>query len=188
MHFAVRTQKYKLVSPHDDPHHILYQPTDQELWRTLENLELYDMENDPSERINLAGKHPDIVDDLLESYEDWYDEVTQERDAKGIQRIYLGTEVQPEVILSRFDWGGPRVIQSTYLRSRDNQLGYWRVKTESGMYEISLDLPEMNADGVAHIKYRDVHLTLPVQKDQEKLVFHNVELPGGTGVRKQSFF
>ncbi|MFC2112946.1 arylsulfatase [Bacteroidota bacterium] len=174
MHFAVRTQKYKLVSPHDDPHHILYQPTDEELRKTLARLELYDIEKDPSERINLARKHPEIVEDLLARYEDWFDEVTQERDSKGIQRIYLGTAAQPEVILSRYDWGGPRVISK-------NQLGYWRVQTEPGLYEISLDLPRLSSNGIAHIKYQDVHLTLPVQKNQKTVLFSNVNLPGGTG-------
>lgn len=174
MHFAVRTQKYKLVSPHDDPHHILYQPKDEELRQTLAKLELYDVENDPSERINLAGKYPEIVEDLLTRYENWYDEVTEERDSKGIQRIYLGSPAQPTVNLSRFDWGGPRVISR-------NQLGYWRVQTEPGLYEISLDLPKRELDGVAHIKYQDLHLRLPIQKDQEKVVFKNVPIPGGTG-------
>ncbi|CAZ97290.1 MULTISPECIES: arylsulfatase [Zobellia] len=174
MHFAVRTQKYKLVSPHDDPHHILYQPKDEELKEVLANLELYDVEKDPSERINLAKDHPEIVEDLLARYENWFDEVTEERDAKGIQRIYLGSERQPEVNLSQFDWGGPRVLSK-------NDLGYWRVKTEAGTYKIRLSLPPSKVDGVAHLKYKDVHLTLPIKKDQKTITFNDVELPEGRG-------
>lgn len=101
MHFAVRTQQYKLVSPHDDPHHLVYQPKDIALRATLANLELYDIEQDPSERVDLALKNPDIVEDLLLRYENWYDEVTQELKSKGIQRIHLGTSHQPLVNLSR---------------------------------------------------------------------------------------
>jgi arylsulfatase/arylsulfatase A len=63
MHFAARQQKYKLVSPHDFPHGILYQPSDEELEKVLENLELYNDEEDPSERINLANEHPGIVEE-----------------------------------------------------------------------------------------------------------------------------
>jgi arylsulfatase A len=174
MHFAVRTQKYKLVSPHDYPHGILYQPKDEELKEVLANLELYDVENDPSERINLANKFPEIVEDLLAKYENWFDEVTEERDAKGIQRIYLGNPEQPNVNLSRFDWGGPRV-------NSKNQLGHWRVKTESGVYNISYDLPKMTSDGVAHLKYNNIHLQTAIQKGQEKVEFNNVKLPAGEG-------
>ncbi len=174
MHFAVRTQKYKLVSPHDFPHGILYQPKDEELEAVLENLELYDVENDPSERINLSQKYPEIVEDLLATYENWFDEVTEERDAKGIQRIYIGTTSQPEVNLSRFDWGGPRVISK-------NELGYWRVKTEGGLYKIRLDIPEPMSDGVAQIKYQNVHLKMPFKKGQKNIMFNDVSLPEGEG-------
>ncbi len=174
MHFAVRTQRFKLVSPHDFPHGILYQPTDDELEDVLANLELYDVINDPSERINLAQRQPEIVEKLLFQYEEWFDEVTEERSAKGIQRIFLGSTSQPLVTLSRFDWGGPRVIS-------ENELGHWRVQTESGRYQVTLDLPELEDDGFAHLKYHDLHVRLPVQKGQERVVFSTVDLPKGQG-------
>lgn len=180
MHFAVRTQKYKLVSPHDDPHHLLYQPKDEELKEVLSNLELYDIENDPSERINVADTYPEVVEDLLFRYENWYDEVIQERNIKGIQRIYLGTSAQPIVNLSRFDWGGPRVISK-------NELGYWRVHTEPGLYKVTLHLPKRKLDGIAHLKYQDIHMQLPIKKEQKEIVFNNVSIPAGVG-DFQAFF
>lgn len=186
MHFSARTQKYKLVSPHNFPHGIVHQPTDFELKNVLKNLELYDVENDPSERKNIAQQHPEIVERLLEEYDDWFDEVTEERDAKGIQRIHLGTAAQLHTNLSRFDWGGPRVISRfDYGGPRvieDNQLGYWRVQTEAGTYNVSLDLPDIKHKAVAHLKYNDViHLKQPIQKGQKKVVFENVRLPKTTG-------
>ena len=174
MHFAVRTQKYKLVSPHDFPHGILYQPKDEELQEVLSNLELYDVEVDPSERINLADKYPEIVEDLLLKYESWFDEVTEERAAKGIQRIHLGSRQQPMVNLSRFDWGGPRVISK-------NELGHWRVTTEAGVYTINLHLPKTNTDGIAYLKYNDLSLEKPISKGQSNVVFEKVSLPKGEG-------
>ncbi|MBO0590147.1 arylsulfatase [Cellulophaga sp. E16_2] len=180
MHFTVRTQTYKLVSPNDFPHGILYQPKDDQLKEVLSNLELYNIEEDPSERIDLAKKYPEIVEDLLAKYENWFDEVTQERDAKGIQRIYLGETATPEVNLSRFDWGGPRVIS-------ENELGFWRVRTEAGIYDISMDLPEVIADGLAHIKYQNVHKTLAIIKGQKQIIFKNISLPSGVG-NFQAFF
>lgn len=185
MHFALRTPKYKLVSPHNFPHGIVHQPTDFELKNVLKNLELYDVQNDPSERINIAKDHPEIVDAMLVRYENWFDEVTEERDAKGIQRIHLGTIAQPHVNLSRFDWGGPRVISRfDYGGPRvieDNQLGFWRVKTEGGVYDISYDLPEISANGLAHFKYKDVHLEAAIVKGQKSIEFKNVELPSDVG-------
>lgn len=185
MHFALRTPKYKLVSPHDFPHGIVHQPTDHVLKNVLVNLELYDVENDPSERINIAKDHSEIVDEMLARYENWFDEVTEERDSKGIQRIYLGTSAQPHVNLSRFDWGGPRVISRfDYGGPRvieDNQLGYWQVRTEKGRYNISFDLPKIKSDGIAHLKYRNVHIKIPVKKGQKNITFRDVNLPEGVG-------
>ena len=37
----------------------------------LATLELYDIQNDPSELNNIAGKHPEIVKQLLMNYGDW---------------------------------------------------------------------------------------------------------------------
>ena len=185
MHFTARTQQYKLVGPHSFPHGIVHQPTDHELKNVLKNLELFDVERDPSERINLAAKHPEIVDNLLEQYEDWFDEVTEERDAKGVQRIHLGTKAQRNVNLSRFDWGGPRVISRfDYGGPRvieDNQLGHWQVKTEEGVYDVSFDLPEITKNGVAHLKYKNVHLQKRIKIGQTKVLFDKVKLPAGTG-------
>ncbi|GAL81991.1 hypothetical protein JCM19274_171 [Algibacter lectus] len=174
-----------MVSPHNFPHGIVHQPTDFELLNVLKNLELYDVENDPSERINIAKDSPEIVEVMLARYEDWFDEVTEERSAKGIQRIYLGSKSQSHVVLSRFDWGGPRVISrfdyGGSLVVEDNQLGYWQVKTEKGLYQIVLDLPEIESDGVAHIKYNNVHVKMPVKKNQKQVIFEKVEIPSGTG-------
>ncbi|GGZ83521.1 arylsulfatase [Algibacter mikhailovii] len=185
MHFTVRTPKYKLISPHNFPHGIVHQPTDEVLKNVLKNLELYDVENDPSERINIANKHPEIVDAMLARYENWFDEVTEERDAKGVQRIYLGTKNQPHVNLSRFDWGGPRVISRfDYGGPRvieDNQLGYWQVTTEKGLYDVSFDLPQIKSDCTAHLKYKDVHIIHPIKVGQKNIVFKNVQLPEGAG-------
>lgn len=185
MHFGLRTPKYKLVSPHNFPHGIVHQPTDFELKNVVKNLELYDVENDPSERINIAKENPEIVNAMLERYENWFDEVTEERDTRGIQRIYVGNKIQPHVNLSRFDWGGPRVISRfDYGGPRiieDNQLGHWQVKIEEGSYDVSYDLPKLENGGIAHLKYNNVHLTIKLEENQKKVIFKNVKLPAGKG-------
>lgn len=177
MHFAARTQTYKLISPHDYPHGIhLNKQTDEDLEKVLNNLELYDISVDPSERINLAAKNPEIVDKLLEQYEEWFYEVTEERDSKGIQRIILGTNKQPSVSLSRFDWTGPRALYDY-----SNSLGHWLVKTHEGLYTINVKLPKANNDGIAHFKYNGIHIKQNIKKGQSTLTFNKVKLPAGTG-------
>ncbi|MBU3018840.1 arylsulfatase [Paraglaciecola agarilytica] len=185
MHFTLRTPKYKLVSPHPFPHGIVHQPTDFVLENVLKNLELYDVQKDPSERINIAAQHPEIVDDMLLRYENWFDEVTEERAAAGIERISLGNAAEPSVHLSRFDWGGPRVISRfDYGGPRvieDNQLGYWRVHSFKGRYEITYDLPDVSDNAIAYLKYGEVYLSKNLTKGQKTVTFNDVKLPSGNG-------
>jgi arylsulfatase A-like enzyme len=46
-----------------------------EKWRLVANKELYDIDNDPCEKNNLINEHPEIVQNMLEAYEAWWDEV-----------------------------------------------------------------------------------------------------------------
>jgi arylsulfatase/arylsulfatase A len=177
MHFAARTQSYKLISPHDYPHGIhLNRPTDEDLEKVLASLELYDVSKDVSERINLAAEKPEVVDKLLAQYEEWFYAVTEERDAKGLQKIYLGTKAQPSVSLSRFDWGGPRALYDY-----SNSLGHWQVTTETGKYNINVEMPALDEKAVAHFKYNGVHLTQDIKIGQTSLQFNNVKLNAGEG-------
>ncbi|MFC3122448.1 arylsulfatase [Agaribacter flavus] len=175
MHFAVRGQKYKLVGPHDNPHQIYTQPTDAEIQDVIRRLQLFDLENDESERINIAAQHPEIVDTYLEAYENWFDDVTDELSKKGIQRIYLGTKEAPNAYLSRYDWGGPRGVFT-----RGNA-GFWRVSTVAGKYQIKVTLPFIKKDGFVHLKYQDLHIKKKVAKGQTTLTFEDVKLQAGEG-------
>lgn len=85
--FAVRNQRYKLVQPTgmDDSRQAHIRRRYEELCaaqgrgqRTIEGpprYELYDMANDPGERTDIAGRHPDLVEKMKAQYERWFDDV-----------------------------------------------------------------------------------------------------------------
>lgn len=172
VHFAVRKQRYKLIQPQDDPHGIINRPSDAELKRWLDRLELYDIKTDPSEITNLASAHPEIVEDLLTEYENWFSDVTSERDFHSPQRTYVGTEHQNPVILSRFDWRS---------QSTSAHVGWWEIRAESGLYRLTLRHNKAPRDGVAHVRFAGLHRTVPVQAGTTVTVFEDVPLPGGPG-------
>ncbi len=172
VHFAARKQRYKLIQPQDNPHGIFEHPTDAELRRWLDTLELYDVENDPSELNNLASKHPEIVEELLSEYENWFGDVTRDRDFHSPQRIHVGTEYQNPVILSRFDWRGPR---------NSGSIGWWEIHAEPGRYRMTLQHARAAGGGVAHVRFTGVHLTERVSEGAITTVFEDVDLPGGPG-------
>lgn len=172
-HFVARKQRYKLIQPQDDPHRILNPPSDAELERWLNTLELYDIKNDPSELRNLAAEKPEIADELLAQYENWFTDVTSDRDFHSPQRIFIGTEHQNPVTLSRFDWR----VQGGASR----HIGGWEIRAEAGLYRITLQHPSADRDGVAHLKFAGVHRSLPVSKGATETVFDEVSLPGEPG-------
>ncbi len=179
VHFAARTQRYKLIGPQDNPHAIIDPPSFDELKRWLSTLELYDVQNDPSERINIASQHPEIVEKLLGEYEDWFSDVTGGRDFHSPPRIHVGTSHENPVTLSRFEWRGPRA--GTQVGDWNQQLGYWEIRAEPGRYRLTSRHAKADRDGVAHLRFAGVHLTQGVHQGAEVTVFDDVRLPGGPG-------
>jgi arylsulfatase len=59
-----------------DPDHSKYNnfAVRNQKWRLVGN-ELYDMENDPGETTNVADQNPDVVRELMASYNDWWTEI-----------------------------------------------------------------------------------------------------------------
>ena len=185
VHFAVRSQNYKLVQPQDNPHAILAHPSRDELKRMLATLELYDIQNDPSELNNIAERHPGIVDRMLASYEHWFSDVTSDRDFHHPQRIILGSRFQNPVTLSRFEWRGPRA--DTQLGSWDSQLGHWEVEVaQAGRYQITLRFAKAGREGLAHLRFDGVYEQRSIKRGDQVCVFEEVRLAKGTG-RFESF-
>lgn len=175
LHFTVRSERYKLVSPHDDPYGPVGRLSADEIKKTLASLELYDIQNDPSEIKNIARQHPDIVEDLLSKYERWFDSVIRDRGDDWPQKIYVGTRFQPVIHLSRFDWGGPQVYAA------DQRLGYWDIRSEAGLYRVKVTYPKTVKDAVLYLRYKGIELQKTIAKGETEAFFDQVKLPAGTG-------
>lgn len=174
VHFTLITNEYKLISPHEDPHSVIRQPTPSEREEMISSLELYKIDEDSSEINDISDKNPSKVDELLEKYEDWFHEVTQEWNHIDPQRIHLGTSKQPVTTLSRFDWSGPLVISG-------GGPGHWKVRTHPGMYTIKLRFDNASEDGTATVRYGDLKRNKKVQRGDTTAVFDSVSLPQGEG-------
>lgn len=169
LNFTVRSQRYKLISPHDDPYNntIRDYRSEGELKHMLKSLELYDIKKDPSEIHNIAGHYPEIVEDLLAKYENWFSDVTQEGSFNVPKRTHMGTDFQRIIHLSRFD--------------RHRRLGHWEVRTEAGDYRITLRYHKTTKHGISQLRYKDVKVQKPIQQGDTVSVFENVYLPEGVG-------
>lgn len=177
-HFTVRGQRYKLISPNDDPYGNIIRPGigDADMKKLLASLELYDIEKDPSEIDNIAKQHPDIVKNMLSRYETWFDQAMKDRGSDWPQRIYIGTKFQPNVQLSRFDWGGQGSIGE-----QSRRMGYWEVFSSPGKYTISLRYPKATKLGFAYLKYRGIEKKIAISVGDMVTRFDSIELPEGPG-------
>lgn len=72
-----------------------------ERWRLTGSKELYDIEKDPGQSNNVADKHPDVVEQLLGDYDQWWDSLKPI--FNDVVRYDLGGAENPTTLMSH-DW------------------------------------------------------------------------------------
>ncbi|WP_248517976.1 arylsulfatase [Salinarchaeum laminariae] len=123
-----------------------------ERWRLIRGEELYDIEADPGQENDVADEHPDVVSELRQRYEDWWDDIGP---FEGYSRIVVGTEEEDPVDLTCHDWHGCEAVpwhQGQILEGNAAN-GFWALDVaDPGEYDIELRRwpPESDApiDGV----------------------------------------
>lgn len=108
-------------------------------WRLVKGEELYDIEADRGQKMNVAGQHPDVVKAMRDYYETWW---------KGLEPmlndfvpISIGAKQQPVVELTSGDWEGIYADNSGYVREAVGGPtgGHWHILVEeAGEYEFTL--------------------------------------------------
>ena len=120
----------------------------------------------------MAAEHPDIVARMRAAHEAWLEDVGAKR-GYAPPRIYLGTEHENPVTLTRQDW---RRSQGW----ADKDLGYWEVDVRAaGGYDVTLRFEKRKKGGDARLKLGGVERTQPLPKGAESCVFEAVELAVG---------
>jgi arylsulfatase A-like enzyme len=106
-------------------------------WRLVNYDELYNIATDRGQEVNLSEKHPDIVNEMRNYYDSWYAEMVPLQ--VPINYIKIGTEHEPETLLTSCDWIGDYADSWINTARKPNVFGYWDLQIEeSGEYEISL--------------------------------------------------
>jgi hypothetical protein len=109
-----------------------------ERWRLINGKELYDMEVDPSQKSDIADKHPEVVGMLGQRYEDWWADISQ-RFGEYCQ-IIIGSDKENPSRLMSHDWHSPNPAWSQdAVRSASLANGSWAVEVaRDGTYEFAL--------------------------------------------------
>ena len=73
-------------------------------WRLIDGKELYDLRTDPEQRNDISAEHPEIVHELREDYESWWNDVSVRINERV--PIFIGSPQENPVFLSSHDWRG----------------------------------------------------------------------------------
>jgi len=111
-------------------------------WRLNNGKELYDMDADPGQSKNVAGKHPKVVERLTSFYDDWWTELlpTFKQDVG----IHLGADGGNPATLTCHDWitTGSTPWNQSHVRMAQNSkavTGFWNVNVvANGNYEVRI--------------------------------------------------
>lgn len=168
-HFAVRTQKWKLVR---NSGFGLEKPPPGRM-----KLELFDMASDPFEMKNVAEANPDVVADLRGQYEAWFEDVSHTRPGNfAPPRIRLDPPHQEPVVLTQQDWRGANW--------GPNDRGYWDVESAApATYEIRLIFASPVRRAVLQATMEGTTRKLEKQSEtaSKTFSFANLHLPAGVG-------
>lgn len=196
---VVMTQRWRLVSPTADG--------DQS------RIELYDILQDPGQKVDVAARYPKVVRQLKGEYETWWAHTSVDR--SKVVRIVLGNSRENPSKMTCMDWhgdGAAHVWNQKQIRTGPVANGYWAVDIDrAGRYRFELrrwpreldyainaaytnPLPNMETTpGVAisavqaGLKIANVHETKPVQSGDKYAEFV-VTLPKGKAELQTVFY
>jgi arylsulfatase A-like enzyme len=111
----------------------------QEHWRLINNRELYNVEEDPSQQNNVIEQNPEVAETLSDAYEAWWQDI--EPDFHFSNRIIIGSEQEKVTLLTAHDWhsdeGSP--WNQGMIREAKAINGKWLLEVESaGKYTVRL--------------------------------------------------
>lgn len=135
-HRGVRPDRYRNMAVVQDPYKLVQPAGRGTLPFSPETMrfELYDLDKDPCETIDIAARHPEIVEQMKADYDHWFDDVT----SGGFVPVptWIGAAGQGVVSLSRQDWRGGGLF--------DGDLGCYNLDVRSaGPYRITCRWSEL---------------------------------------------
>jgi hypothetical protein len=158
----------------------------------IDGRELYDVQKDPEQALNIGPENPQVVDRLRFQYEQWYKDVSAR--FGEYCPIVLGSPRQNPTTLTCHDWhshpwgilGADLVWDQRQLVGRPQANGFWAVEIgRAGRYRFTLrERPAVVKyplhAGAARLKIGEVALTEKIQPGTTGVTFECNLQPGKT--------
>jgi hypothetical protein len=144
-------------------------------WRYMPDCnELYNIESDPGQRVNVVEQNLIIAKKLRNDYISWWNGV--EKTFDKFSRIVLGSEAENPVTLVGFDWlTKPTVWNQTHIKRAEPINGKWMVEIQrDGEYELELRRwpKEINVP-INGIAGKD---TEPINAAKARIIIKNIDM------------
>lgn len=108
-------------------------------WRVIDGVELYNLEDDPEQRTNVADQFPDKMKVYKTAYDKWWKDL--EPGYLDEPRIIIGSDIENPTNLFCHDWHTDKVSpwHQRHIRTGYIDNGYWLLSVvESGTYTFKL--------------------------------------------------
>ncbi|MGL6075111.1 MAG: arylsulfatase [Fimbriiglobus sp.] len=153
-------------------------------WRLVNGTELYNMDEDRAQKVDLAAKQPDMKAAMRSHYEKWWNAV--EPYVKEFIPNTIGAKQQPIVELTSADWDSIYADNSGHVRTAVGGPtgGHWHIQVaEAGEYEFALRRwPESIPTAIgARLEASENAPLYNMKKDQMK------SFPNVNGAKVQAF-
>jgi len=106
-------------------------------WRLVDYEELYNLDDDPGQKNNIAAQHLDVVEKMQAHYDGWWNEL-----GNNFERYYpisIGTDIENPARLSSCDWLRVYCDNPNGVRGCVMDSGVWQLAvSQDGTYEITL--------------------------------------------------
>lgn len=166
-HFAIHEHPWKLVHPSG---------FGRESIDSRPELELYNLQVDPQQKVELSEQHPDVAQRLTAAYENWFQDVSNSRpDNYAPPRIVVGTEHEPESVLTRQDW---RHEKGRPWASNSN--GVWLLNAPKATdFDVELIFAKEHSGGSATITVGEVKANVRITSSERRGHMASISMPAG---------
>ncbi|WP_075351950.1 arylsulfatase [Algoriphagus marinus] len=143
------------------------------------SFELFNLDQDPYEQNNLVDKEATKAQSLKAELDLIYNELIQEENLINQPLIEVGNPAENPTILNRNDASGERGIWA-----QEDTYGYWNVKMEEGIYDISLKFVKpVETKGKVTLEFGNQVIIFKDQSEEnfDLLKLKNVSFKSGIG-------
>lgn len=141
------------------------------------NFELFDMNADPLEQLNLAPHRTQLVKRYQKLYDAWFDDVSSTRpDNYDPPRIYVGTRHENPVELTQQNW---RINEDTQGWQRGRRGAWWLSIRQAVTVSVLLRFDPEETPATATLTIGDQTYSMPVPAKAESCIFKAIPITPG---------